>query len=86
MRQLLQNASILLKKRLLLKNASVDGYIRLEMQLTKNKSDDIQRELVLHFLVFIFWIFKTAVSFSVVIGALETKLILKLRTDMDLRM
>ena len=86
MRQLLQNASILLKKRLLLKNASVDGYIRLEMQPTKNKSDDIQRELVLHFLVFIFWIFKTAVSFSVVIGALETKLILKLRTDMDLRM
>ena len=86
MRQLLQNASILLKKRLLLKNASVDGYISLEMQPTKNKSDDIQRELVLHFLVFIFWIFKTAVSFSVVIGALETKLILKLRTDMDLRM
>ena len=56
------------------------------MQPTKNKFDDIQRELVLHFLVFIFWIFKTAVSFSVVIGALETKLILKLRTDMDLRM
>ena len=85
MRQLLQNASILLKKRLLLKNVSVDGYIRLKMQPTKNKSDDIQRELVLHFLVFIFWIFKIAVSFSVVIGALETKLILKLRTDMDLR-
>ena len=40
--------------RLLLKNVSVDGYIRLEMSQTKNKSDATPHELVLHFLVFIF--------------------------------
>ena len=43
-----------LKMRLLLKNVSVDGYIRLEMSPTKNKSDATPHELVLHFLVFIF--------------------------------
>ena len=40
--------------RFLLKNVSVDGYIRLEMSPTKNKSDATPRELVYIFLFLFF--------------------------------